>query len=331
VLTVAYHFPVDELWVSADLLGQSIPTERQGYRCRVVFPEDEASFGMANESDGPLGGGWSGTIENPRQRVGVAILRVEVELATAIDADDIPLGGPVKEAEFKELHGLLGRAADVARSIVSDLLRWARVELEQFWITPQFDPPRTTWMTIIHDDQGRRLGTGYHDGFRVFVDGTLENALRPEGVLAALDATSSDWEASLPGELLADARFYTLRPAALNPNLGVFLAAIAAEVAIRRFLADHATDEQGELVGLLLENRMISLAAVSLYDKGLKAVIGHSLREDDKDAYVALDSLFQVRNRVAHKGAYSVGPEEASRHLKAAARALEYLRDIHGG
>lgn len=306
MLTVAYHFPVDELWVSAGLLGQSIDIERQGYRCRVVFPEDEASFGMAKGPDGPLGGASSGTAENPRQRVAVAILRIEVD-------------------------GLLRRAADVARSIVSDLLKWARVELEQYWITPQFDPPRTVWMTMIHDAHGRRLGTGYHDGFRVSVDGTQENALRAEGVLAALDATSSDWEPSLPGQLLADARFYTLRPSALNPNLGVLLAAIAAEVAIRRFLADHATDKQAELVGLLLDNRMISLAAVSLYDKALKAVIGRSLREDDKDAYVALDSLFQVRNRVAHKGAYSVVHEEAARHLKAAARALEYLRDIHGG
>lgn len=324
MLTAAYHFDVTELWVRADLLGQTFVLERDDYRCRLIFPADHDSFGMKGEYDGPLTGSASGTVDLPRQSVGVATVRVDVELDTEINADDIPPGGPVDEVKFKELQELMRLGADVARSIVSDLLKWTRVDHGQFWLDPQFTPPRVAWLTDLRDEQGRRLGTSYSDPFQASIGGH-RNAIGSDQVTAILDAAAAGLEPSLSGQLLADASFHTLGPGTHNPNLAVLLAAISAEVGIKRFLMDHASEGQADLVDLILSNRMVSLAAASLYDHALKSTIGRSLRDDDRAAYKAVEALFKTRNDLAHRGKYSVTKQDAWTHVVSAARAAKYL------
>src|SRR5207244_2004816 len=104
-------------------------------------------------------------------------------------------------------------------------------------------------------------------------------------------------------ELLADARFYAWHASQPNPRIAVLLAAIATEVRIKAFLTSSATPEQAPLVNLILSSPQdVSLAAVSLFDKGLLAVCGRSLRADDPAGYKALIGLFEARNKLAHRG-----------------------------
>ena len=71
------------------------------------------------------------------------------------------------------------------------------------------------------------------------------------------------------------------------------------------------------------------MAAVSLYDKGLRAVVGRSLRDDDRESYKALIRLFEVRNRLAHRGNdASIADEDAAEAVAASATASRYLQSL---
>jgi hypothetical protein len=294
----------------------------------LIFPTDDDSFGMKQSDAGrPLTGSESGTVDLPRQAVGVATLRVEVELETDISADDIPMGGPYDDAKLDELQEPMRLGADVARSVVSDLITSTRVDFGQFWLDPQFTPPRTTWVTYLRDEQGRRLGTGYSDPFEASIGG-YQNAIRSDNVTTILNRAAAGGEVSLSGQLLADASYHALGPGTRNPNLAVLLAAVSAEVGVKRFLSDRATDEQAALLDLILTNRMVSLAAASLYDHALKATVGHSLRDDDRKTYNAVEALFKTRNDLAHRGEYAVPMKDAWAHVVSAAAAAKYLERL---
>lgn len=133
--------------------------------------------------------------------------------------------------------------------------------------------------------------------------------------------------------LLSDAFYYATSADSANPRMGIILAAIAVEVRIKAFLTERASEEQRDLVELVIDNpRDVTLAAVSLYDKGLKAVVGRSLREEDRPAYNALTALFVERNRLVHKGDLTadISRHVAARHLVAARTGFAYLQELEG-
>lgn len=96
-LKASYHFEIDDLWVEGALLGRKEPIMRDGRRCWLQFPSDDDDFGIGKSSF-PLDpiGASSGTVDEPRQRVAVRVVRVEVEIDTGLTAADIPPRGPTK-------------------------------------------------------------------------------------------------------------------------------------------------------------------------------------------------------------------------------------------
>jgi hypothetical protein len=88
----------------------------------------------------------------------------------------------------------------------------------------------------------------------------------------------------------------------------VLLSAIAAEVKIKQVIREKTPTDRRELADVLLDNyREIDIAIGQLPHKPMKAAVGHSLHADDPALFVKVQSLFKVRNDVAHRG---IDPKE---------------------
>jgi CRISPR-associated endonuclease Cas1 len=95
----------------------------------------------------------------------------------------------------------------------------------------------------------------------------------------------------------------------------------------------RASPEARSLVELLIASpRDWSMQAAALWDKALQAVAGRSLKSERKQRWKVLDSLFQHRNGIVHRGEAKT-PEEAKEVVAAAAEAgswLDSVRESHG-
>lgn len=107
------------------------------------------------------------------------------------------------------------------------------------------------------------------------------------------------------------------------------MAAIACEVAVKQSLRDAARPEQQELVELVLSSpRDVSLAAATLFDKGCKAVVTRSLKEENASLYKRVDKLFQDRNKIAYRGGEGLTDDVLAEHVATAREALEWLSTV---
>jgi hypothetical protein len=110
----------------------------------------------------------------------------------------------------------------------------------------------------------------------------------------------------------------------------VLIAAIACEVKVKSVLRARVKDDARDLLELTLENpRDFSFAARALFHEVSKAVIGHSLRDDDRPLYKRVVRLYEVRNDLAHRG---VTPtiDVAEDCVRAAVQAARWLDQLPG-
>lgn len=117
------------------------------------------------------------------------------------------------------------------------------------------------------------------------------------------------------------------RPGAAH---GLLLAAVACETQAKAILRGVASDEVAPLLEFMLNNpRTSPFAAAQLFDGVADAVVGRSLRRENKELWKRVDQLFQARNRVAHRADL---PEvaDARAHLAAAIEAIKWLAAAGG-
>lgn len=111
----------------------------------------------------------------------------------------------------------------------------------------------------------------------------------------------------------------------------MLLAAIACELKVKKVLKEKAFPGAADLVEILVSSpRDFSMSAPGLFDKAMKAAVGRSLREDDRELFKAIadnsqgDALFQKRNAIAHSGAL-VTREVALKNVQAARKVFAWL------
>ena len=111
----------------------------------------------------------------------------------------------------------------------------------------------------------------------------------------------------------------------------MLLTAVSCEIKIKDALLFLAKSDQRPLVEWLLESpRDFSVAAVALFDNGLKSICGRSLREDDRFLFKCIQRLFEARNRVAHRGA-EISYNDVAIHVNMANAAFAYLDRVAKG
>jgi hypothetical protein len=81
-----------------------------------------------------------------------------------------------------------------------------------------------------------------------------------------------------------------------------------------------------------LENhREVTVTAVDgLFDKLMKTTQGRSLRDDDRPLFNRVKELFELRNRIAHRGA-GASRDEARAAVRSAMDAFAWLERISAG
>lgn len=327
-MTAVHHFEVNKLWVDAASLGFSGAVDFEGCRCVLRCPSRRDDFDLDRytpASDVSALGGWneSGGVIT---RAAVLLVQVRVDLPGDLRADQAPFGVEAAPEVVAEAHEMLERGADIARRLLAQVLAWIRVDAEQYWLEPQHLTPRVTWLSALLDAEGERLAIGYNDPLTINMLGDDQQAVTPERLQSALDYASTGRGIPLPESLLADAHFYAWQADQPNPRLGLMLAAVALETKIKTFMSEVATEAQRGLVDLVLGNpRDVTVAVVSLLDKGLIAMGWPSLRDEDKEQYKAVTLLFEHRNRFAHRGGLDVTDSEVRADILAARRAFAWL------
>ena len=143
------------------------------------------------------------------------------------------------------------------------------------------------------DEQAR-----WHPAITVVSRGE-EYAIAPELMERIFAVASAGDGPSLAEVLLADARAVVAGPTVSqdwqsdkrDTARAVLFAAVACEVKIKATLLAKSPTQFADLLNVILENpREVSVAAGQLVDKPMKAAVGQSLREADKELFKAVSN-----------------------------------------
>jgi hypothetical protein len=331
-LTATFHFSVNRLWVNADLRGTKHQVRtRQGIVCSICIPEKSDDFGLDRSSNmlaikGYAGSAGSDPIESP-VAVQVHVVRVVAEGQAEISAADFLRPGSLEfNSAAIAAYSAMSDLHDAAASVLGSFLTWVRTTCGQFWLGLAGEPSPLVWSSELRDHEGNRIPIGYPALMTRGMVGAEKISLSSQETSAIIDRIERGYEPSLHEIFLADAAYIARESLWRNMRQAVLMAAISCEVAVKQRLRKGASAEQRELVELVLSNpRDVSLAAVSLFDKACKVVIGRSLREENLELYKRVDKLFQDRNKIAHRGGPELADDTLAEHVNTAREALKWL------
>jgi len=319
------HFELDELWVAADMLGQTAQFVRAGFDVTVRLPASNAQFPLGHSSSlaarGSFGYSKSSTPEGDDLVQSVQVIQISLERDTSFGAETAP-ERPDEVVEFVKQATLL------ARTIASEFVQWARVRRGQTWLGMSHAEPPMVGIRTLHDETaGQDIRVRVSDGI-VLRPMPLDKAV--DGALIAdLPTLLGDGHPEVPiaDALVADANYLMgVRPP--NPEQAVLLAAIGLEVAAKSVLRAKIDADRRDLLDYILDNpRDISQQAAALFAATMKVAINRSLQADNKPLFVRIEKLFQRRNAVAHRGA-RVSIDEAHDLARAAREALVWLSSL---
>lgn len=317
-LRARYHFRVRQLLVKPDLLGTSHEFSEGAARVVVTFPiaETEGDEGaplpqFPAEEPPPAEIGGFITSSGPSFAPSDVLARVD-----ALRVDVFVSAAGISAARFRDdevtdwtgrqgnATDVLWRNRDVAESAVERLLEWIRTEGNQHWLGLAGAAPEAVGHAELVDVAGwTRIPVTVSIEPVVLKQVSEEQVLSAGRLAVLLSIASKGARPSLADSILVDAAFYASDAEPPDPMRAVLTAAIAVELKVKQTLLEAAEGPLRELVAVLFESpRDYSLAAVALFDKPLRIVLGVSLRESDKALYKRIETLFKRRNDVAHRG-----------------------------
>src|ERR1035438_5171317 len=284
-----FYFALRGLLIRSELLDTRIEFCRSGFRVEVVFPGRRTYW--EREIPGPL---------RVFYEVGTHKQGFAVETLKVIVYGEGPRG---KDDEGSLEH--LRKSFQVAETTVAELVEWARIH-GQPWLGLHGQPMRRVGPLLLGDDSDDIADYGFSEDTLPEIKETIPNYEIEASLHAAITPSLSEHlsrtSATLPiaESLLADA-FYFIGLDPPDCQRAVLIAAIACEVKVKDTLRQKVSADHLPLVELILENpRDWSLAAPALFDKGIEAALGRSLRSDDRAVYKGITRLFEARNRIAH-------------------------------
>ncbi len=129
-------------------------------------------------------------------------------------------------------------------------------------------------------------------------------------------------------QFLADARYLAHWATAPAYEHAVIAAAAACEMRAKEVLRAITEGQALSVVNFLLDNpRSFPHAARELFSGVAKAVAGRSLRDENRDLFKKLVSLFEMRNKLAHRGTVLTESESAD-HVRTAIAVFGWLESL---
>ena len=332
-LEAVFYFDGGGLYVTGDALGKSVRFETDGTWVSLNLPTRDEVFSLSDP-------GWPGrgksarpTFQSGGEMLAGVISKFEVRIAVS---------GTAAEATSE----LVARAFPLARETAERFLGLARTRAAQDWLPLWHEGASLALYGMLMyagTDTEVRPETRWQPG-SLAVSIKRELAAGPDAIEELLALTSSGVEPATADVLLADARAalsivpvrQQWKAERRDTSRAVLLAGMAAEVKIKRMLAEKAQPEFRPLIDVILENpRDVSVATGQLLDKPMKAALGVSLREEKSKAeseYKTLfrdvtEKLFPRRNDVAHRGEQPT-LDEAKEAVDIAGRLFAWLGSL---
>jgi hypothetical protein len=309
-LTLALRIGVNNLQVQRDLIGTKHEIRFQDTICFISYPHQPPRLDSRSSSaDIPVGIDW---------------IEVEVDLKTAFSGREFCSTSNTDDPVAAQALTQFKAAADLGMGLAEKYLDRLRTYFGQAWVASSASRGRLVLPLEVCSPSGERRSAPFGYGparlrSRSFQPVSIDQHKFLEGWIKS--KSRSDF-AEL---LLADAK--NLRDQeAPDWRQVVLMSAITCEVKVKRTLLFVATEDQKPIVDLLLNHpRRYTMAAVTLFSSGLKAVCGKSLAEDRPDLYSAVERLFRDRNLVAHSGGKEVSATTFFKHVNTAEQAFHYL------
>lgn len=315
-----FEFEVDGLLIHEELVGLRLCAQPGRW---IQFPTgDHSSIEPQKQlfhSQTPMGG----HIEVE----GAIVCRIVNALAVGVGVEvDIEKTGDEEHSRYIDPNAVQGALAHTRADAIDLFTHFAdflRADPKYEYLTSRSRLKVTPVCEGLYDDEGRQLPYGS------IVMETVRVRSRSESLTLAAAELLLTWAAQgrspqLPWLLLADAE------AAPDVNHSVLLAAIGCEVAMKSALTEHASAAHAPLVDLLLDHpRDFSLAAANLFHQPSLIVLGRSLKQDNHKLFKRVQSLFEDRNRIAHRAFEGLSTTDVLRdEIDAAKEALRWLESI---
>ncbi|MBC3843400.1 hypothetical protein GXW82_33790 [Streptacidiphilus sp. 4-A2] len=244
---------------------------------------------------------------------------VTIDFSVPPGTQDSPTLGRVYEA--------VKPAAATARALVKRYLDLASIVSSQHWLTTQSQTPQIMWMTFVYDEDGNRVNISFGDpDGRVLMILPNEKAIDSGRQDELIRLVQADAEMPIADSFLRDAKYLGMQ--GRDPAQTLIFAAIACELKIKAALVDLADSRQRDLVDLMIgKSREFALAVSALYDKGIRAVAGKSMKDDERELYKLVVKLFEDRNVIAHRGE-SPPMDVVRNHVQTAELAFAWINQL---
>lgn len=278
-IRVAGHFQPGEepnvgriCWIGPDLWGVSLTTDVDGHIVSLSFPEADAPGayrGRMGEPDEPAVA-LSPTYFSAELDWELAEGDAEVERESWDQAVETLRAGATRLTNaIRLLQPTSGLAGDTPDAF--DLTAWDR---------------STRDAVIVPLPLNRSPGTvtGQPVVDRQMVDEALAGRIQ------------------IPEILLAQAAYWVRGTPDPKHGLAVVLLGMACETKVRNVLIDAAKPEVEPLLTALFKKPIFQASAHELFGQIAHAVVGRSLRDENRPVFTQVQKLFEARNQMAHRG-----------------------------
>jgi hypothetical protein len=262
--------------ITPDLCGKPLTTSINGHEVRLRFPE--------RPTDALLQPGYNGGRGEPDHLEAVHPMFFRAEMTWSLQRSG-------EDAERKSR----AEAVDTLRAgatRLSDALRFAHPPTGLAG-----NAPETIKLTAIDVESQEEVVVPVprNPSHPMIVGLPAAGAEIVERVLAG--------QLQVPETLLAQAAYWIRSTPDPKHGLGVVLVAMACETKVRQVLSEAVSDEMEPLLIVLFERHNIfQTSAKELFGYIADAVLGRSIRADDNKLFSQVGKLFDLRNKMAHRG-----------------------------
>jgi hypothetical protein len=326
LLGAEFYFEIHGILASPDVLGESLTLRRSGETWRIDLPSAPDSFQFTHVGtrvDDPRS--YSPTVAVLRwsdSLVDIRLVRVMVNVESPLAAETYDDSDGLQRAAHHDLFfGLRQRAGD----LVAELCERLRLDVGQDWIEPAGEYPRVVNLAGLVDIEAQQaFGGMYARAGRIHI---VDDLLTPES-LRDLQGKLRKGPLHADELLLAEAIYLVQAEQPVGPDRATLLAAIAVELRTKRLLQFLAEPDRVDMLDLLLDNpRDWSMSAHGLFHKAIPVMLRQEATEAHRALAKRVQHLFNVRNRLVHKGE-SVSGEDAKKYVQTARDVLTYMDSL---
>lgn len=316
-LRTSVAFDIGPLLVADEALGGEVELLRDSYRVVIRLPPKPSS---ERGYDLP----W---FDGSRQQDGSVVKHGVRRILVSVYWADAPDPSADRDTYLHAASQFIRKGREIAQRVARVFVDWTRIQKGQTWLPEHLqDLPFEASGGAVDDETGEALplvvGLAIHIHQRPA--GTEVDRVYLEAVRERL---AHDQDIPLPERFLADALYFATRFRPADIQRAVLLAAIAAELKVKEVLRREAGAKL-PLVQIILEHpRDVSVAAIDLFHKTMKATVGRALHDEDPTLHRAIQRLFELRNAIVHAGE-TPAPDVGRAAVLAARGAFDWLGTV---